>query len=70
MYTALSEELRGHGGKMLSNCNIIQPNPQAKDVSIQAKLWEVSCNLVKLDGTKLFPESVAPEPFVLLDIEE
>ncbi|OXA55353.1 retinol dehydrogenase 11 [Folsomia candida] len=68
VYTAFSEELEGHGGKMVSNCTFVTPNPQADDALIQLRLWEMSCNLTKLEGSKQ-ASTIVPDPFILVDIE-
>jgi hypothetical protein len=52
VYTALSEELEGKGGTMISNCRIIKHYPEAVDPKIQKRLWEVSTNLTKLHRIK------------------
>lgn len=68
VYTALSQELHGFGGKMISNCLIHPTNPQAEDSAIQLKTWEMSCNVTKLKKiTK--SNSIVPDPFILIDVE-
>lgn len=69
VYAALSEELENRGGTFLGNCIIVNPNPQAEDSEIQTRLWEMSCNILKLDYNSQKFLSIVPDPFVIIDIE-
>lgn len=49
IYLASSPEVEGVTGKYFANCKVKQPAPQATDMAVALKLWEVSAEMVHLD---------------------
>jgi len=48
MYTSLSPTLEGVGGVYINSCEVIPPNKQVEDVTIQKNLWERSLQLTDI----------------------
>ncbi len=48
IYLASSPEVEGITGKYFFDCKIVQPAPQATDLAVARRLWEVSAEMVHL----------------------
>jgi len=48
VYAAISPYLEGKGGTYLSNCYYDKSHPKAKDVKVTQKLFEFTCDLLKI----------------------
>jgi NAD(P)-dependent dehydrogenase (short-subunit alcohol dehydrogenase family) len=48
IYLATSPEVQSITGKYFVDCKVVQPAPQASDLNVARKLWDVSAELVHL----------------------
>jgi len=50
IYCAVNEELAEESGLYYSDCKAVEPSRKAKDDAVAKKLWDISCELVKIEN--------------------